>query len=142
MTATYEEARDDIFAMVKEAWDPTTYLMAWPDVPDDSIPPPEDTPWARTTLRHGPGGQRGFGGTSRRFERTGSLEIQVFTPRGDGLSRAYQLGKILADVLEGGASPRGVWFRNVRLVEVDDPKREGNFSQVNLIAEFIYDEVK
>jgi len=139
VTATFEQGRADIFARVKAAWDPTGYGMAWPDVPDDTLPPTSQVPWARTSLRHADGGQRGFGPDKRRYERTGVLTIQVFAPKGDGLSRCYQLAKILADGLEGQATPRGVWFRNVRVREAAD---SGNFSQVNVLADFTYDEVK
>lgn len=139
MTATFEQAREDMFALVKQAWDTTGYLMGWPDVPNDNIPPSAQEPWARTTLRHSSGGQRAFGDSRRRYERGGVLIVQVFAPRGDGLSRAYQLAKIVADVLEGQATPRGVWFRNVRIAEGG---ADGNFSQVSVLADFTYDEVK
>jgi len=141
VTATYEQARDDIFTLIKAAWDPTGYLISWPDDSNKALPPAAQTPWARVQLFHGSGLQQTLSGETgaRRFNRGGVLIVQVFAPRGDGLSRAYQLAKIVADGVEGRATPRQVWFRNVRITEVGP---DGNFSQVNVLADFTYDEVK
>jgi hypothetical protein len=41
------------------------------------------------------------------------------------------------DVFQGKSTPGGVWFRDVRLLETD---AEGHWSQVNVVADFTYDE--
>lgn len=139
MTATYAQARSEMFALLKAAWDPTTFKMVWPDKPDAK--PSGRTPWARTTLRHNLGGQAtlaNHAGVSR-FRREGILTVQIFTPSGEGLSRAYDLAKIIADALEGASTSRGVWFRNTRLNEVGP---DGDWFQLNVTTDFIYDEIK
>lgn len=141
MTATYVQARDDIFGAVKTAWDPTGFTMLYPDVANYLGIPTTESPWARAAIVHGGGLQSSLSGDTgkRRWTRLGTLTVQLFTPRGEGLSRGYQLAKILGDGLEGRATPRQVWFRNVRLTEVGP---DGNFHQLNLLADFQYDEVK
>jgi hypothetical protein len=120
MSATYETAVDEMLTVIKTAW---------------------DTPWARTSIQHFTGRQSSLTGGlgTTRWARAGTLTVQIFVPRGNGLSLAYQLAKIVGDSLEGGATPSGVWFRNVRLVEAG---ADGNFEQLNIKADFTYDEVK
>ena len=63
----------------------------------------------------------------------------MFVPVGDGLSGARVLGKVVVDAYQGKSTPGGAWFRNVRLQEVGP---DGNWSQVNVVAEFTYDEIQ
>lgn len=139
MSATFEQARDEMFALLRTALlaSAISSRVGWPTVANDALPPSTQVPWARVQLFHGPGGQVGFGDGLRKYERTGTLITQVFSPR--GLNTGYQLAKIVADALEGKATPRGVWFRNVRIAEAG---ADGNFDQINVIADFEYTEVK
>ena len=136
---TYREARDDIFAVIKTAWDTTGNVIFWPDKAGKA--PSAPASWARVALQHGnPGSQSLTGGNGTiKFERQGVLVIQVFSPAGQGLSEGYDLCKVLTDALEGKATSNGVWFKRVRIVEAGN---EGDYSQLNVIAEFNYDEVK
>lgn len=139
MTATYAQARDDILTMVKTVWDTTGLTMVYDDVAGE--PPAGATSWARSTIRHNEGRQTTLADAEgkKRFERTGLLIVQIFTPSGEGLSSADDLAKVISDAFEGQTSPRGVWFKNVRVNEVGP---SGNWYQVNVVVEFQYDEVK
>lgn len=139
MTATYSEARDEIFSVIKTAWDTTGFLMAWPD--KDFEKPTGRDPWARTTLRHTDGNQSTLANHNglQRFKRDGVLTIQIFTPIGEGLSRSYDLSKIISDALEGTTTTKGVWFRNVRLNEIGS---DAPWFQVNVNSDFSYEELK
>lgn len=139
MTTTYAQARDDIFGQVYGAWTPTGWTMFFPDKEESEKPTTE--PWARVSLRHSTGSQATLANhdSVRRYRRTGNVFVQVFTPTGEGLSRNYDLCKIVADALEGQSTPRGVWFRNVRLNEIGPTDA---WFQVNVEAEFEYDEIK
>lgn len=139
MTATFEQARDDIFSAFKAAWGVTTFPVVWPDKPAEK--PSGRTPWARVTIRHAGGFQATLSNINgqRRWRRNGVVIVQVFTPSGEGLSRAYDLAKIACDAFEGVSTPRGVWFRNARINEVGP---DGDWQQVNVLADFEYDEVK
>lgn len=141
MTATYEQAQDDVFGAVKAVWDGTGNVMLYPGVSNYLVPPTTAAPWARAKIVHGGGLQGSLTDSSgkRRWTRLATLTIQIFVPRGQGLSPAYRLAKILGDGLEGKATPRQVWFRNVRLTEVGP---DGEFYQLNLLADFTYDEIK
>lgn len=139
MTMTFEQANDEILALFKTAWDTTDYKVSYtnvtPSFPDD----PE--PWARPKMKHHAGGQGSITGGlgSRRYERLGLLTVQIFVPKGEGLSEAYSLGKVIADAYEGQSTAGGAWFRNIRPSEAGD---EGDFEQLNMLIDFTYDEVK
>ncbi len=144
MTATFEEAVDDILTMFKDAWDTTGFGVIYENVvaaEGSTVPPTSTDPWARVMVRHVTGNQSSLSGGlgTQRYTRTGVLIVQIFVPVGEGLSQALQLGKIVADAYEGKASPLQVWFRNVRVNEVGP---DGDWYQVNTIANFTYDEVK
>ena len=134
--ATFLEARDDLMKLVTDAWSSTGHPLGYEDR-DDNLPPSDQKPWARATVRHGPGGAANIGKT--RFEREGTLTVQVFVPRGEGLREADSLAKILTDVLEGASTDNAVWLRNVRVNEIGP---DGIWYQHNVLADFIYDEVK
>lgn len=142
MSATFLEAIDDMFEVVRAAWDTTVWPeenIMWPDMGNE-IPATPD-PWIRVRTVFGSGGQATLANHEgrRRFRRDGTIIIQLFTPSGEGLSRAWELGKVLVDALEGTATPRGVWFRNTR---PNDIGPDGDWYQINVLADFEYDEVK
>jgi len=139
MSLTYQEARDEIFALFKTAWDTTGYPAHYQDVRKQRAK--DDDPWAVVTLQHSAGFQATLSGAqgARTFARLGFVTVQIFTPNGKGLQEAYDLSKVVSDAFEGASTPGGVWFRNVRLNEVG---RDGKFHQINVVAEFRYDEVK
>lgn len=140
MTATYEQAIDDIFTMFKTAWDTTGYIVIYENT-TPSEKPSIGTPYAKVFIRHTGGFQATLTGGigTARYARLGVMTVQIFTPLGEGLSEGASLAKVLADAYEGAASPRAVWFRNVRLMEVG-PTAE--WFQHNFLVDFEYDEVK
>lgn len=140
MSLTYRQARDEIFAEVKTAWDPTGHEMIWPDVPKEK-PTDSEAPYARTRLRHATGEQATLANHNgvRRWRRDGSIIIQVFTPLGGGLSVGYDLAKMVSDAFEGKTTAGGVQFLNTRINEIGP---SGNWYQINVTADFNYDEIK
>ena len=135
---SYEQAVDEIQAMILAAWTPTGHKIFWEGVEADRET--DDTAWAVSTIRHVTGRQQTLGGRGNRaFERAGIIIIQIFTRIGNGLHESYQLAKVMADGFEGKHSPGGVWFRNVTLNEVG---KDGAFTQVNVNIEFRYNEIK
>lgn len=154
---TYEEARDYILDKFKAAWDAPAvkslmqsggYGNVTPDVEyqnekrDKNPLSSGNKPWARAVVRHATGEQRSMGGIGQRvFTRRGVVTIQIFVPVGkQGLVLADRLGKVAADAFEGEETSTGnVWFRNTTYREVGV---DGNWFQVNALAEFEYDAVK
>lgn len=142
MSATFLEATDDIKKIITDAWKLAnpTFPMVYDDLGEPQIPKTEK-PWCRVTIRHNRGEQETLVNSlgNRLFKRDGLVTVQIFTPRGQGLTRSYELAKVAADAFEGKATPKGVWFRSVRLREVGP---DANWYQVNIIADFEYNEAK
>lgn len=139
MNLTYKEAQDEIFTVFKAAWDTTGYYVHYQDV---QIPrSTSEAPWAVVSLQHTAGFQATLSGGNgaRTFTRVGFLTVKIFTPSGKGLQEAYDLAKVVSDAFEGVSTPKGVWFKDTRLLEVGV---EGEFHQLNVVIDFTYDEVK
>lgn len=154
---TYEEARDYILDKFKAAWDApavkaimvsggygnVTPGVEYQNIKGDKNPLADgNKPWARAVVRHATGEQRSMGGVGQRvFTRRGVVTIQIFVPTGkQGLLLADRFGKVAVDAFEGEETSTGnVWFRNATYREVGV---DGNWFQVNALAEFEYDAVK
>lgn len=132
---TIDEARDEILAVFKAAWDTTGYSAVWSDLPSD--PPSTDAPWARPMLRHATGGQSSLANATRLklHTHTGTLWVQIFVPLGQGDTVGYTLAQL---VLNAYRDARGaVWYRNHRFREAGN---SGAFAQVNCLIDFSYDQ--
>ncbi len=148
MSMTFAEARDEIQTLFNVAWLANTPAITGsaPPVEWDNLEPllPPSPPWARARVAHEDGRQAsltGSDGTSR-FERTGTLTISINTVLGTGTAISDALAKVVMDAIEGNTSANGeAWFRNVRLNEIG-PGPGDKWHQVDLLAEFTYDEVK
>ena len=139
------QATDEMLTLFREAWESgapafnngQVPLVEWPGV-DPLEFPPKDSPWARVNVQHGTREQSTLGGIGNRaFEARGILVIQIFTPR--DLLQAQQLAIIARNAFEGVSSPGDIWFRNVRMNEVGT---DASWSQINVVAEFEYHELK
>ncbi len=140
MSLTVSAARDEILTLFKTAWDagaPAVPVHYW-DMSTDT-PGTSNAAWAAIRAQWTLGRQRGLSVGTKRYEREGIVTVQIFTPFGSGLSQADDLSKIAYDAFEGVDTPNGVWFRNVRVNTVG---QSGEWFQTNVIADFIYEEVK
>ena len=133
------EAKDEILAIFKTTWDDTGYTAVYDD--QHGQPPDAKQPWARVTLQHDDnGGQTSLsnGVGNRIFTQTGLLTVQVFVPIADGLEQNYELSHRILSAY----SPRqgaSVWYTRQRLKEA---KANGGFSQINVIINFSYDDLR
>lgn len=145
MPLSQTDARDEMLARVKVVTDAIPALA--PNViyddsdkqpPDGEDPPPT---WARVVVRHGPSSQTALSDDSgrRRYTRTGTITVQLFTPFNDGLKSADDIASQLQGAFLGVSTPHGVWFRDVRTNEVG---QDGPWFQTNVLADFQYDEVR
>lgn len=139
MSATYAEAVDSILGLFKTAWDVPGHVALYENIAGDV--PSGVAPWARVSLRHLAGNNSSLSGALgvQRYDRAGLLTVQIFVPVGEGLSEAHTLAKIVTDAYEGVATTNGVWFRNSRVNEIGP---DGDWFQINVIIDFIYDEIK
>lgn len=139
MPGTITQARDEITLLIKTALaaaNPALTDIQYDDLEGASR---TDGSWARITVKHQDGGQLGFGAQKKRFNRRGTVFVQLFTKPGDGLRQSDVLSKLVTDAIEGKTTASGVWFNHVRVQDI------GSYSgswQTNVLADFSYDEVK
>lgn len=143
MTATLNQARNEIWSTFQDAWEADSTSELVPVLyPDVSGEPPEEGAWVRASMIHTGSTQVTLSNETgaRRFRRSGIVTIQIMTPCGMGLTLSDQLTKIAMRAFEGvTTSPGGVMFLNVRPIEAG---QSGNWYQVNVLADFQYDEVR
>lgn len=154
MTATINEAYDDILLTFRTAWlanaDSAGIPVKYPDVAQDDFPPAgvdannNPLPWVRVSVLHNPGagGQSTLSGEvgQRRFSRFGILTVNIFTPSGGGRVLSQTLQQIAMRAFEGvRTAGTGVVFLRVRPVEAGP---DGIYDLNNVIVDFEYDEVR
>ena len=130
------DARDEMLAIFKSVWDTAGYVAEWPDLP---FTIPTSGPWARITVKHGTGGQASLSDENgqRRWNRNGTLFIQIFTEVGNGDVTALGL---VQSVMDAYQSAKGtVWYRNIRFQEIGT---DGSFEQTNVLVDFQYDDIQ
>jgi hypothetical protein len=134
----YLQARDFMLSVFKQAWDTTGLFAAYDDLPASK--PSGQSAWARASITHATGGQGSLSNESgvRRWDRTGVLSVQVFAPVGDGIKTCYALATLVSSAFESSQGS-DVWFRNVRLNEAGV---DGAFYQINVLADFSYEDVR
>lgn len=132
-----QDAVDAIQTIFKAIWDTTGFQVSYTDVP--AKPPITQESWARVIVNHISGGQASLAGDigTRRFNRNGFVQIEIFSPIGDGRTKNYELGQKVLNAYEDARNE--VWFRNAHLREVGS---SGGFEQTNIIVRFQYDEVR
>lgn len=141
MTLTLAQARDEILTKFQAAWladaASQNLLVVYDDVKKDID---TATSWARVTIRHNTGFQATLSDANNamRYRNLGLLFVQIFTPLGDGQKLSDQLAGIVKAAFQRGQTPGGCWFRNVRVNEIGP---SGAWYQLNVVAEFEYDEV-
>lgn len=151
MSITLTEARDGLFEAFNDAWTALAPAQNGGVIPhvdwqgdDDGSKRDTSAPWARVSILHGLSFQQTAGPVGGRiFQRNGSIIINIFTPlsSGEGLTQAEALATIARNAFEGNtAGPGGcIWFRNVSVLEAGP---DGAWFQVNINADFLYDELK
>lgn len=129
----------DLFRVVAAAQVPA-WPVAWPNMDFDK-PGPAVT-WARWTLNHVAGQQRTLAGTDglSRYDKTGFVAIEIFTPLGKGVKLAYSAAQVALSAYEGKRTPSDVWFRNARIA--DDGEGQGGdkgWWSTLVLVDFTYD---
>lgn len=139
-----ELARDAILSHFNAAWAaqvPPVPKLLFQDKKDEL--PLGTESWARITVLHNEGRRVTVGGDpgNRRFRRFGVINIQIFTPFGDGLVTNDKLVQVAVDAFEGKTTGGGdtVEFRNVRSNEIGP---DGDWYNTNVVVNFEYDSVK
>lgn len=152
MTATYNQARDQIFALFKAAWDAQTTALAGyvPEVRYQGLEvgekPDGSKHWCRISTQSVTEEQATLStcveepGKSR-YESSGLVFVQIFSPKSE--ATGYEVGQQLAQVARNAfrgkkTTPGEVWFRNVRINNISP---ENLLYRFNVVAEYEYDEI-
>ncbi len=146
---TQATARDDIYTLLKAAWDaggPTSgKTLLYENIdgkPDGSPQGTKKDPavWAACRIRHNISQERTLrGDQGRSIEKFGILLIRIYTAAGEGLVVADAVVKIVSDAFIGVRSTNGVVFR------APTPSEQGNdgpWFQTNVTIPFEYNEIK
>jgi hypothetical protein len=148
MSTTYSTAIKSMFSLFFTAWQAgaTSIVGYIPNInwPGIEKPTKEDASkfWARVSQQTVDEGQTALAGAGsrRRYTAKGLIFIQLFCPKTD--SRSIDLGRSLAvlarDSFRGKISTENVWFRNVRIQELD---AEESYHRFNVVVEYEYDEM-
>lgn len=145
MSLTPEEARDAAIAVVDVPWKASPVSgdvpMLYDDVKGD--PPGEDAAttrpgaFARTTIRIASSPQITQG--NRRWQTTGFISVQIFTPKGDGRTLGDRLSLVVLNALRSHRGSAGTLFFYDAVPNEIETK--GAHSQINVQASFRFQEV-
>jgi hypothetical protein len=150
MAATYTTATDEMLTAFRTAWEAGAGAYNGGSVPEvryDGIgeegPPDGEEPWARVAVRHATSEQATLssGAGFKRMEKRGIIAIQVFYPLalgGGPTGNSGKLAEVAKNAFEGTETPSHVWFRNARIIAVG---ADGPWYQLNVLADFVYDEL-
>lgn len=129
-------ARETLYEAFKDAW----VAQSAPYFFDNEVATPDAAGWLRLVVRHRSGEQETLGPIgSRKFERVGSVIVQVFTPLDEGTSVSDTLVDLVREVFEG-KTLSGIRFAGVTTREIGPTVDK--WYQVNVDAPFNYDETK
>lgn len=155
MTATPQQARKEIFALIAAEWAAKAPAIVaplavpevrWQGVEKAALPGATKF-WARagtqlaTTRQNAHIMPDGPGGSPVQFGTAGIVTIQIFAPMKEPAS--YAKGELLAELGQcmfmATETASGVWFRNPRINELPS---DGTWYRWNVIADFQFNQVK
>jgi hypothetical protein len=136
------QARDEMFELFDDAFRvhelvvDTDCEIRYQGVPEAAIP---DGFFVRVSTTTTKTEQGGFADQEKRYDTYGNLFVQVFAPM--AVADSYRNGELLAiaarDIFRGVETVSGVWFRNMRYVELDN---DGKFYRWKVTVEFDFSE--
>lgn len=139
--ASNDVARDEVYAVLKAAVDASAYAavpILYPDTVKDA--PKDGTSYMRAFVDFTTERLASLGPISnRRYRVMGLVQVQVFTPYGEGQSSGDLISGVVKRAFRGvNTGSDAISFRNARVVDVG---RDGAYVQTNVVAEFDYDEL-
>lgn len=140
MITSMAQADREMAELFRQAWEVEANLPAV--YPNSNAGVPKAETWAHWGISYTGGGQRSFGPKGRRkFEKTGSVVITVFSPLGKGSSFGRDKAAIALEAYEGKSTPGGVVFRDCRIETEGEGSVDGSNSAwwaTVVLAEFNY----
>jgi hypothetical protein len=134
---TLVDAAEAIYQQFVPSWGATTELV----LDNEKFDPPDETEWVRLSIRHTASTQETLGPPGeRKFLRTGSAFVQVFTPVGTGTKLTRQLAEQARNTFEGlQLTGTDIRFLDVIVREIGP---DGTWYQTTVEAVFEYNEKK
>lgn len=158
MTATYTIARDEMFARFGVEAAPLLDAIAGSPVEVRyqgrfvNTPPDPSKFWMRLSTRNLTSRQTAFvspdqatvdgsGRGPKVHEERGMLFVEIYAPLTDpeGFERAGKLAELVQDVYQNAETPSGVWFRSVRINDLND---DGKSYRFNVVGQYLFDKLK
>jgi hypothetical protein len=149
MPLTYQQAADEMYGLLKAAWDAGAAalndgalpLIRWPYQFEDKKAPVTDV-WARVSRQTVREGQSSFrnGEFGRTYTSDGLLFVQIFAPLNDAAAgrKLQSLAVLARDTFRGQTTAGGIWFRNGRIQEIPNDAKS---YQIKVVTEYQYDEI-
>lgn len=131
MTATFAEAYNDILDRFQTTWNPTGFVAELQNMPPPT--PVIGEPWARLIVQHT--GQQQSMMAAQFCDRIGTITVEIYVPKDEGLNRGYDLSRLIVQAFQGIPTPKNVWFRNARLNEIG---LSTDWFQINVLIDFEY----
>lgn len=148
MTTTYEEAKDEIYSQFFAAWVAGSAAIVgyvpevrWQNL-EEATKPDQSKYWARVSTQSVDEPQANLGADAegkRRYTGLGLVFVQIFVPKTEGNDyKGAKLAELARNAYRGKKTTGGVWFRNVRINNLEP---EELFYRFNVVAEYEYDEI-
>lgn len=101
------------------------------------VPADGTVKWVRISVKHGNGTRTSLGKKDGKSKNTqsGSVFVEIFTPRDDGLADSDTISAAFAEVLRN-FSDGDIWIADVSEVEMGE---DGDWFRADIIADFSYD---
>lgn len=148
MISDPEQAEDEIYTMLREAWEAgyetLNIPIVWGNVAHDiqGAPDAHGSPeyfleakvlheTGRTTSLRGPNGSR--------QEQQGTVFCKLYGPEGESTGTLMRLINIAGNAYMGTKSPNGVWFRNPQYTTIGSDR---TWFVVAMTTTFIYDLIR
>lgn len=138
MIADRTDARDRMLTPLKAIVDAQSLYTIYDDTRKEL--PDGSTSWVRIAIRHQSGSRSSLGNSSGKAKHTqaGIILIELNTPREEGLANSDIYSAAFADALRN-FSDGDIWISDVNVLEIGE---DGNWFEVNIIADFQYDLIR
>lgn len=129
---------------MKSAWEADSASSGFPLLHGDKEAAEGDIPksgssWGRLEVKFGTSIQAGHGDSQKRWNRTGFVFMNLYTPPGDGNVIKDDLLKVVMDTFEGTSTTNGVLFHEI---VVGNKGITSNMRWTRVSIAFDFDELK
>lgn len=114
------------------------FPIAVPGHPFSKPEPP--APWVRVSVIFNDGSQTSLGEKgNRRFQKSGFIVAQVFTPVNTGTDRNDEIAADSLVLLDGIAVGQGLWTHSGRIDTIGD---KDDYYQQNVVVQFNFEDIR